>query len=227
MDEEPKTYAVPEVARLLGISRAHAYELIRIGRVPAIRLGRRVVCPSKVAGRVSRQRYDRVRRDVIAKRGSRLARRRAGRARSCYSAAPADADPGTVGTLLAAAREHVSVTRADPVGAPQPRGPAPDGRPTAVAAGEHRSCRRPSGNTRAAGADSVAPCGRAKWREHLRAVQRAEGRCFRSVLGHDFANLVLKRLLATDWLEAQDADDPRKESRYVLTARAKRNLYLD
>lgn len=47
MDEERKTYTVPEVARLLGISRAHAYELIRIGRVPAIRLGRRVVVPRR------------------------------------------------------------------------------------------------------------------------------------------------------------------------------------
>lgn len=48
MDEERKTYTVPEVARLLGISKAHAYELIRIGRVPAIRLGRRILVPRRL-----------------------------------------------------------------------------------------------------------------------------------------------------------------------------------
>lgn len=37
--------SVPEAAQLLGISRAHAYELARRGALPAIRLGRRVVVP--------------------------------------------------------------------------------------------------------------------------------------------------------------------------------------
>jgi excisionase family DNA binding protein len=37
--------AVPEAARLLGISRAHAYELIARGELEHVRLGRRIVVP--------------------------------------------------------------------------------------------------------------------------------------------------------------------------------------
>jgi len=37
--------AVPEAARLLGISRAHAYELIARGELAHVRLGRRIVVP--------------------------------------------------------------------------------------------------------------------------------------------------------------------------------------
>lgn len=34
-----------EAARILGISRAHAYDCVRSGELPSITLGRRVVVP--------------------------------------------------------------------------------------------------------------------------------------------------------------------------------------
>jgi excisionase family DNA binding protein len=37
--------SVPETAKLLGISRALAYELVARNEIPAIRLGRRIVVP--------------------------------------------------------------------------------------------------------------------------------------------------------------------------------------
>lgn len=39
--------SVTEAAELLGISRAFAYELARSQRLPAVRLGRRLVVPRK------------------------------------------------------------------------------------------------------------------------------------------------------------------------------------
>jgi excisionase family DNA binding protein len=39
------TLTVPETAALLGISRAHAYELVARHELPALRLGRRVLIP--------------------------------------------------------------------------------------------------------------------------------------------------------------------------------------
>lgn len=44
-DPAKLTFTVPETASLLGISRAHAYELVARNELPAIRLGRRVVVP--------------------------------------------------------------------------------------------------------------------------------------------------------------------------------------
>ena len=41
-----RTYSVTEAARLLGISRTKAYECIRTGELPALRLGRRIVVPA-------------------------------------------------------------------------------------------------------------------------------------------------------------------------------------
>ena len=38
-------WTVEETGRLLGISRAHAYELVARGELPHLRLGRRVVIP--------------------------------------------------------------------------------------------------------------------------------------------------------------------------------------
>ncbi len=38
-------WTVEETGRLLGISRAHAYELVARGELPHLRLGRRVVVP--------------------------------------------------------------------------------------------------------------------------------------------------------------------------------------
>jgi excisionase family DNA binding protein len=47
MPNDRLTMTVPEVAEVVGISRAHAYELIRLGRIPSLRLGRRLVVPKK------------------------------------------------------------------------------------------------------------------------------------------------------------------------------------
>ena len=41
----PLTLSVPEVAKVLGISRAGAYELVRADSFPKIRIGNRIVVP--------------------------------------------------------------------------------------------------------------------------------------------------------------------------------------
>ena len=43
----PLVLTVEEASRLLGISRAHAYELVARGELAHIRLGRRVVVPRR------------------------------------------------------------------------------------------------------------------------------------------------------------------------------------
>jgi excisionase family DNA binding protein len=45
MDSRKLALSVPEVAELLGISRAFAYELVARHELPALRLGRRLVVP--------------------------------------------------------------------------------------------------------------------------------------------------------------------------------------
>jgi excisionase family DNA binding protein len=40
-----RTVSVEEAARLLGISRGHAYALVDRGEIPGLRLGRRIVVP--------------------------------------------------------------------------------------------------------------------------------------------------------------------------------------
>ncbi len=47
MEEDRLTVSVEEAAVLLGISRALAYDLVRRGELPHLRLGRRVVVPRK------------------------------------------------------------------------------------------------------------------------------------------------------------------------------------
>ena len=42
---ERLVYTVGEAGQLLGISRAFAYELVARGKIPVIRLGRRIVVP--------------------------------------------------------------------------------------------------------------------------------------------------------------------------------------
>jgi excisionase family DNA binding protein len=44
---EPLTVSVVDAARMLGISRAFAYELVARGELPSVRLGRRVVIPRR------------------------------------------------------------------------------------------------------------------------------------------------------------------------------------
>ena len=48
MTNSPFALTAEQVAELLGISRAHAYELMRTGEIPSVRLGRRVVVPRAV-----------------------------------------------------------------------------------------------------------------------------------------------------------------------------------
>jgi excisionase family DNA binding protein len=48
LDSERLVWTVEEAGRLLGISRAHAYELVARGELPHLRLGRRVVVPKHV-----------------------------------------------------------------------------------------------------------------------------------------------------------------------------------
>lgn len=47
MEQERMTLSVEEAAGVLGISRALAYELVRRGELPRLRLGRRVVVPRR------------------------------------------------------------------------------------------------------------------------------------------------------------------------------------
>jgi excisionase family DNA binding protein len=43
----PATVSVEEAAEILGIGRSLAYELARAGRIPALRLGKRLVVPRR------------------------------------------------------------------------------------------------------------------------------------------------------------------------------------
>ena len=45
--ETRMTVSVEEAARLLGIGRSLAYEMVREGKIPSLRFGRRVVVPLK------------------------------------------------------------------------------------------------------------------------------------------------------------------------------------
>ena len=47
-EHERLVFSVPEVAKLLGLSRASTYEAVRIGSIPSITIGRRILIP-KVA----------------------------------------------------------------------------------------------------------------------------------------------------------------------------------
>ena len=42
---KPLTYSVTEVAAMLGISRASAYQAANNGQIPVVRIGRRFVVP--------------------------------------------------------------------------------------------------------------------------------------------------------------------------------------
>lgn len=55
-DELPLMLSVPEMAAVLGISRAGAYELVRGKGFPALKIGSRVVVPKeKFIGWIDRQ----------------------------------------------------------------------------------------------------------------------------------------------------------------------------
>jgi excisionase family DNA binding protein len=46
-DREPLTLSVPEAAKLLGVSPDLVYDLVAVGELPALRLGRRIVVPRR------------------------------------------------------------------------------------------------------------------------------------------------------------------------------------
>ena len=52
MEQEDKlAFSVTEMAELLGIGRSKAYELVRSGTIPSLRLGRRIVIPKLALSR--------------------------------------------------------------------------------------------------------------------------------------------------------------------------------
>jgi excisionase family DNA binding protein len=52
MSNRRLTLTVTEAAQTLGISRALAYELVRTGELPSLRLGRRLVVPVRALERL-------------------------------------------------------------------------------------------------------------------------------------------------------------------------------
>lgn len=44
---QPLTINVEEAGRLLGISRGLAYDLVRRGEIPSVKLGRRILIPAR------------------------------------------------------------------------------------------------------------------------------------------------------------------------------------
>ena len=47
MTDDRLTLTVDEAADLLGISRSLAYEVVRLGELPSLRLGRRILIPRR------------------------------------------------------------------------------------------------------------------------------------------------------------------------------------
>ena len=45
VQSEKLTYSVPEVAKLLGLSRASTYEAVKTGQIPSISFGKRIFIP--------------------------------------------------------------------------------------------------------------------------------------------------------------------------------------
>ena len=52
MKKGQQTYSVDEVAALLGIGRNGAYEGVRSGQIPAIRIGKRILIPKAALDRM-------------------------------------------------------------------------------------------------------------------------------------------------------------------------------
>lgn len=42
---ERATYTIEEVAKMLGVGRSSAYQAVRVGEIPTIRVGRRLLVP--------------------------------------------------------------------------------------------------------------------------------------------------------------------------------------
>lgn len=47
-NDQPLTMTVEQAAKVLGIGRTTAYELVRTGDIPSVRLGRRIVVPIRL-----------------------------------------------------------------------------------------------------------------------------------------------------------------------------------
>ena len=54
MPEERQTLTVEEAAEILGIGRNSAYEAVKRGEIPALRLGRRLLVPRAALERILR-----------------------------------------------------------------------------------------------------------------------------------------------------------------------------
>jgi len=54
---ERRVWTVDEAAHLLGISRAHAYELVARNAPPHVRLGRRIVVPKRALEEILARAY--------------------------------------------------------------------------------------------------------------------------------------------------------------------------
>ena len=50
--DQKGTYSVPEAARLLGIGRNAAYDAVRRGEIPTIRIGKRLLVPKAALQRM-------------------------------------------------------------------------------------------------------------------------------------------------------------------------------
>ncbi len=62
MDEQREWLKVPEVAAVLRIARSRAYELVAVGEIPSVRIGRSVRVNQKELERwLEEQRYPEVR----------------------------------------------------------------------------------------------------------------------------------------------------------------------
>jgi excisionase family DNA binding protein len=46
------TMTVPEAAKLLGVGRNQAYEAVRRGEIPTVKIGRRILVPTKALERM-------------------------------------------------------------------------------------------------------------------------------------------------------------------------------
>lgn len=64
----PATMTVTQTATVLGISRSSAYECVRLGSIPSIRLGRRIVVPTQAIDALLESAATKELRDSAAKR---------------------------------------------------------------------------------------------------------------------------------------------------------------
>ena len=49
---EKQTFSVPETARILGIGRHSAYQAVRCGAIPSLKIGKRILVPRQAVERM-------------------------------------------------------------------------------------------------------------------------------------------------------------------------------